>query len=320
MLTRPFAHGLAIGIALTAWLTLADTAEAQKEDILRLPEAENQIFTPEGRHFVSSGIGLFELVEGPRGIIRLPAGMEECGVNGLGLLETQPGSLWLVAACNRDDGTFLYAGRVGSNFVIRELFEIPGFFIANGVEISPAGAVLVADFNVFAPASIARVEVEEIAGELTVVGFQADFLSTPEGIASPNGLARRGGDLFVTDSPRVLKVSLGPNDEYLGTETVYTLTTTFDDLAILCSGIAVTDFINGTLILIDATGNEFTSPDLFQMPSSVEFGRPPLYQPNELIVTERGFPGDDQSNIGNRVSKVTVPPGAISTFCSPPAS
>jgi len=288
----------------------AAPAAAQKEDIVRLPEAENQLFTEDGRHFVSSGIGLYEFIAGDNGIVRLPAGMEECGVNGLARLDD-----WLIAACNRDDGNFLYAGRLTSNFVIQELFELPDFLIANGVEISPAGAILVADFNFFAPGKVARVEVEEVAGELTVTGYQGNFLAASEEIISPNGLARRDGDLFVTDSGRVLKVALGDSDEYLGTETIYSLNTTFDDLTILCSGIAVTDFVNGTLILIDAAGNTFTSPDLFEMPSSVEAGQGPIYDVNELIITERGIPGDAQSNIGNRVSKVTIPESVITTFC-----
>lgn len=292
-------------LAVVSLLTLAaSVASAQIVEVVPLAQAENQVFTPSGRHFASGGEGVVEVVASGGGFDAVQVGLDGCGSNGLAVLND-----WLIAACNPGQDNQIYAGKLveGELPVLELLFDLPNFFLANGVAISPAGAILVADFPFFGQGEVARIEVEDTGDDLVVVGYDPEFLGAAEGIEAPNGLKLDGQQLFITDNGRVLEVSLGVDDEYLGTDVFYSKATVFDDLTLLCGGVVVTDFLAGGLIFVRQDGAVFETPGgLFQVPSSVLFGQPPLYLQRDVLVTELA---------GGRISKATLPPEALMAFC-----
>ncbi len=67
-----------------------DTYNYDYNDIGRVPGPENQHFTPDGRHFISAGSGLYEVSRkqsAPTGYDIALVDLDECGVNGLADLD-----------------------------------------------------------------------------------------------------------------------------------------------------------------------------------------------------------------------------------------
>lgn len=77
-----------------------------------------------------------------------------------------------------------------------------------------------------------------------------------------------------------------------------------DDFSFVGDAVLVAYFGTGQIALLDASGKLQSSTTLlsFSFPSQVKLGRPPLFASDDLLVTEKGLLGDNQTPIGNRLS------------------
>jgi hypothetical protein len=312
----------------------------QKDKIVTLPDAENQLFTPDGRLVVTGGTGVFEVTRSGSGYRAnaLPAEVSgNCNYTGL----AQVGS-WVFTACQqRPNGPFgapdnhLLAAQVTAGQPLRfvqvdrgaSADPMDSLALPNGLATSPTGQLLVADYNLFGAAGLARLRLDLAGARPRITGFEKDWLASAHGISHPNGVRVLGNELFVSDLYFVkrfqfdaagnvpLNLPAAGGGSVKNEVLVYQGFSVLDDIQPLCGGVAVNDYLGGRLIYMAPAGPDGNGLPTYrqslasgwqslQQPSSVVLGRAPLFSGRDVLVTEKGVLLEWNSDYGNKLSRV----------------
>lgn len=322
---------------LAALLLPALAGCLQKDKLATLPDAENLLFTSDGRLLVSSGTGVVELRAQGTGHVAVPVASEAGTCNHTGLAQLGD---WVFTACQKGLGLLgtadnhllaarLVAGQPLQFVQVDRASPDPmdALAIPNGLAVSPDGRLLVADYNLFAAAGVARVALSFAGARPRIVGFEPNWLSGSHGVFHPNGVRVQGQELFVSDLSSVKRYRFdaagqvplylaAPDGRSVKNEVlVYQGLGIVDDIQPHCGGVVVTDFTGGRLVYMAPTGPDanglpgyrqaLASPlQSLQQPSAVVVGRAPLFGGHDVLVTEKGLLFDFGSPYGNRLSRV----------------
>jgi len=333
-------------MTLSTWRLLAAcllppllSACLDKDKLATVPDAENQLFTPDGRLIVTGGTGVFEIKRGTEGVVAEGASVDVSGTcNFTGLAQIGD---WVFTACQQRAGgllgapdNHLLAARVEAgrplHFVQVDRPQpdpMDQFAIPNGLAATPAGQLLIADYNLFASAAVARATIDFSAAVPRLAGLDKNWLGPAHGIGHPNGVRVTGRELFVSDVYFVKRFQFdaaGNVPLYIASPTgstvknevlVYQGATVLDDIQPYCGGVIINDFLGGRLVYAAPNGADangmptwrvglYSGLQSLQQPSSVVVGRGPLFSGYDLLVTEKGVLGELSSDYGNKLSRV----------------
>ena len=260
-----------------------------KTQLLDIPSAENTLFTPEGRLFVTGSDSVYEVTKDASGWRATALADTQANFTGL----AQRGNVVYAAAF---DGN-LYAADISAQPPAFKAIHALGMSSANGMTTGPDGALYIVNgplgSSLPAP-KIVRLRFD--AGDPMKVTEQVDWLTS--GLYFPNGLQRRGNTLLVSDSDplnvavgAIKSVAIQADGSASAPQLIGSFPSLPDDLGIAGGDILAAFYSNGQIGLIDANGNlvSQTDPLSFQNPSSVKLGQPPLFAPDDLVVTEKGL-------------------------------
>jgi hypothetical protein len=262
-----------------------------KTKLLDIPSAENILFTPEGRLFVSGGTNVFEITRDTPGWHARPLASSSGNFTGL----AQIGNV-LYANCF--DGN-LYAAVLTATPSLLPIHAL-GLTSPNGLSTGQNGELYVVNGPLSSSSppnpKIVRLKLDP-ANPLHVIE-QTDWLTT--GLSFPNGIQRRGNTLFFSDSTAAPpQLGLIKSVQILadGSAGVPQIFASFnglpDDFSFVGDKIVAASYSNGQIILIGADGQiqSQTNPMSFDTPSGVRQGQAPLFSTNELLITEKGVVG-----------------------------
>ncbi len=262
--------------------------------LLDIPGAENLVFSPTGRLFVSSGSGVFEIHKNADGRFRADSiSPESCGYTGLAIRGD-----YLYSSCG--DGRF-WATRLDAVPRLQLIHTMSGMCIANGTALGADGRIYVVDepLNVCVPdPKIKRLTIDP-ADPLKVVNEEVFVQGSPLGLLSlgignvlrfPNGLQAEGNRFYGTDGGSIFSVDLLPDGTAGAVTPILFAVDVHDDLGIAGDGLLLANFLTGRITLISKSGEilQATAPGTFTFPSSVRLGRPPMFEPTDILVTETG--------------------------------
>ncbi len=274
-----------------------------KTTLVSIPQAENIFFTDDGRLFVDGSSNVFEITRDGDAWQATPIFEGTGNFGGM----AQIGNVLYVTSF--DDGS-LYAAEL---VVTPELKLIHALDMSgpNGMVAGPDGELYINNGPISTSSlpdpRMVRVRLDP-ADPMHVIE-QSDWISS--GLSFPNGLARNGRSLFFTDAT-VLPPTLGTinrvdiqDDGSPGEiQTIATFNSIPDDLSVVGDSLLVAYYTGSAIALYrqDGTLISATSPLSFQNPSQVKVGRPPLFEPTDILVTEKGVVGDDITPLGDVLS------------------
>jgi hypothetical protein len=283
-----------------------NNACASLQELLTVPDAENMIFSADGRLFVSGGQSVIEVLKNGDDFAAQTISSGVCNFTGLAIARNT-----LYANCG--DGT-LWAGALNQTPVtISPVFNYEGMALANGLTSSADGQTLYAVDGPIATSSLPSPKIVKLkiaASNPLQIENQTTWLDLAGRF--PNGIQRRGNLLYFTDSeiPNLGRLNVVPiqNDGSAGMPLVLaTLQSLPDDFSILPDGFAVTYFLTGQVIKLNFLGEQtdgFNPLTFSTGTSQVMQGRPPLFSSTDLLVTEKGILGEQSSPIGNKLTLV----------------
>ena len=266
--------------------------------LMDLPGAENQIFTSDGRLFVSGGSAVYEIKRDADGTYqKTPITDEVTGFTGLAIRNN---ILYAASGSGR-----LFAGEISAKPLLKPIFNFSGMCIPNGMSLGPDGKLYVVDepLNFCVPdPKIVRLTLDasdpmKVTSQETWVSGTALgtlFVGVGNTQRLPNGLTRIGNRFFGTDGGSIYSVDL-QYDGSAGTVTpLFFEPTAHDEISIAGDALLTTDFFAGRLLLLSQDGRLLQETDrlLFFSPSSAKLGRPPLFEEGDIVVTETGVLGD----------------------------
>lgn len=271
----------------------------EKLVLLDFPSAENLTFSPDGRLFVSGGLGVFEVTRDAAGSFHAADIAPGCG-SGLGLA-VHRGQLYAICSGQR-----LFAGALGATPQLAEVFQLRGMCISNGMAVGADGNLYVVDepLNLCVPdPKIVRLKLDP-ADPRKVLSQETWVQGSPLGqlhlgldnvLRFPNGLQARGNRFFGTDGGSLYSVDLLPDGTAGPVTPIHFEVAVRDDLGIAGDDLLVTDFATGRIQLISQAGValQATARGLFSSPSSIRLGQPPMFAPGDILVTETGVLTDN---------------------------
>ena len=332
-------------MTLSTWRLLAAcllppllSACLDKDKLASVPDAENQLFTPDGRLIVTGGDGVYEVKRSGSAFVAERIASDVPGCNHTGLAQI---GAWLFSPCQaRPNGLLgaadnhLLAARVVAGQPLHFVEVDRGtpdpmaqLSLPNGMAVSPDGRLLLADFNLLMTAGLARITVDVGGTHPRVTLFEANWLSWQHDVYHPNGVRVAGRELFVSEVNSVKRFQFDANGNVPLTQPapggrtvknevlVFQGVTVVDDIQPLCGGVAVDDFAGGRLVYMAPTGPDSNGLPTYrqgvssslaslQSPSSVQLGRAPMFSGRDILVTEKGLIGELTSDIGNKISRI----------------
>ncbi len=283
------------GPKITAADLCVSTDCGERTVLLDLPGAENLTFADDGRLFVSGGQGLFEIHKQADGRFRAePISTEAAGFTGLAVRGSH-----LYAASG--DGR-LWGGALTATPQITPIHTMSGMCIANGTALGADGNLYVVDepLSLCVPdPKIKRFVIDPqdplkiLKEEVWVQGSALGLLSVGVGntLRFPNGLQADGTRFYGTDGGSIYAVDLLADGSAGAVMPIYFNVDVHDDLGLIEGGVLLANFLTGRISLISREGKllQATAPATFSFPSSVRVGRPPMFEPTDLVVTETGL-------------------------------
>lgn len=259
-----------------------------KTQLLDIPSAENTLFTPDGRLFVTGSDSVYEITKDSSGWHATSLATTKANFTGL----AQRGDVVYAAAF---DGN-LYAARITDKVPAFTAIHALGMSSANGMTSGPDGSLYIVNGPLGSSLPDPKIIRLRFGSDPMTVTEQVDWLTT--GLYFPNGLQRRGSTLLVSDSDP-LNVAIGAiksveiqSDGSAGTpQLIGSFPSLPDDLGVVGNSELAAFYSNGQIGLIDASGTLLsqTDPLSFENPSSVKLGQPPMFAPDDLVVTEKGL-------------------------------
>ena len=287
--------GAADGVATVDPASLCVSSSCgSKSVLLEIPGAENLLFAPDGRLFVSGSESVYEITRDAAGWHATPLYEDGCNFTGLALRGN-------VLYANCFDGQ-LYAGSIAAAPVRLQAIHDLGLGAPNGMATGSDGALYLANGPVATTAlpdpKIVRLR---FGSDPFQVIEQSDWLPLTVGLDFPNGVQWANGRLYFSQST-VLPVQLGAirtvtinADGSAGAvQTVGSFLGLPDDFSIAGEHVLYTSYSNNQIGLLSPAGAILaqTTPLIsFENPSSIKPGRPPLFAPDEIVVTEKGVIG-----------------------------
>lgn len=271
--------------------------------LVDIPDAENLVFSADGRLFVSGGLQVYEVSRDGTGFVAQAIADSDCNFTGLAIRDNV-----LYAACG---GGQLYAGELTAAPRLTTIYTLADMCLPNGITIGPDRQLYVVDATLNANSQaclppnprIDRLSInpdnplEILSQELWLQGSAAGGLAfgLDNQLRFPNGLRSEGSAFFGTDGGSVYAVAQLPGGAAGEVIPLYFTPTELDDLGLLSDGILVTDFFQGRVFLLSRAGAELqsTDPGRFSSPSSVRLGQAPMFLPTDILVTEKGVLGDN---------------------------
>ncbi|HEX4842997.1 MAG TPA: hypothetical protein VFV57_04950 [Limnobacter sp.] len=280
---------------------------AEITPLLDIPDAENLLFSNDGRLFVSGGRNVYEVRAKTDGSYEaLALAEQECNFTGLAIARNT-----LYANCG--DGR-LWAGMLKTQGMrLAPVFQMEGLGLANGLVDGPEGNTLyLADGPLPGSAlpSPKLVKLQLDPQDPLKVVSQSTWLDLAGRF--PNGVQRTGRVLFFSDStPPALgqlnAVTIRPDGSPSTPLVLSQFNAIPDDFSVLAGGYALTYFVTGQVVRLglDGTVQESFDPFTFSTGASqVRVGRPPMFKSTDLLVTEKGLLGEQDSPVGNRLTLV----------------
>jgi hypothetical protein len=314
----------------------------EKEKIVTIPDAENLLFTSQGDLLVNGGKSIYQVIsqtnsDGSTTYSR--ASVYEgakCSFGGI----AQQGD-WVFSVCKEMyfkwkgftfklvQDTHLLAANLNERPLNFQALDqglehdpLDAMTIPNGIAFSPTGALIIADTNFFAQSNVGRITLDYSGNLPQVAQFEPNWLGSEYGFETPNGPRVVGDTLYISDANKVRRLVFNEAGEIpllftnAGGDEVsnlpddnlfYTGGVIVDDILPYCDGIAVTQFLAGTLVYQDAQGGRYkTLPFSFDSPSALAIGEGPMFDGSDLMVTEKGVILEFNSGIGNQLSRVPM--------------
>lgn len=281
--------------------------------LVSIPDAENILFTPEGRLFVTGGLNVYEISKMPSGeFIATAVADSECNFTGL----AQKGNI-LYAVCG--DSRF-FAGEINDAPLLTQIYTFEeAMCIPNGTTVGSDGKIYVIDEPLDPTClppdpRIVRLTIDPndpykvIEQETWLQGGPLGllFLNIDQSMRFPNGLAHIGNTFYSTDGGVVFKTELLPDGSASPPESIFFEPTAHDDLSVTDDeqSLLVTDFFGGKILQLDLDGNVMQQTNLltFSFPSAVQQARPPMFEHGDILVTEKGVLQDTFTPIGNQLT------------------
>jgi hypothetical protein len=280
-----------------------ESACGTKTELVSIPQAENIFFTDDGRLFVSGSQNVYEITGAGDVFQATPIFPGSGNFGGM----AQRGDV-LYVTCFTDGS--LYAAQLTPQPQLARIHALD-MAIPNGMTAGPDGELYINNGPL--PTSglpdprMVRLRLDP-ADPMRVVE-QTDWLS--QGMEFPNGLARRGNSLFFTDAAllpptlgMVKRVNINADGSPSAIETVTTFNGLPDDLSVVADALLVTFYSQSAIALYGQDGTPIaqSAPLSFQNPSQAAAGRPPMFAPTDILVTEKGLVGDDVTPLGDVLS------------------
>ncbi len=321
---------LILWVVLSMFAAVAAGCGPRQTVVRGLGNAENSLFTPDGRLFIS-GADIWEIKQADRGhqAVSLAAD-HNCQFSGMAQYK---GHLFAICYADGNGDAWLTRAELTDHPVFEKIFQLTGFSLANGMALDDGGHLYIADSTVVnAKGKIVRLSLTDDSIPQVVESSRMAWLKAEEGAQSPNGMTIVGDTLFFSNIDTTRAGSMFTNikrttiveDGHGPVETVFERTalrnsSLIDDFtSIEVQGrifLIAADYLKGTILAIDAqsTGLSIplheTDPDKFAGPTSCIVGRGIGFDSEDLLVTEGGIVTiDPSSNFGNRLSTVRFEP------------
>lgn len=294
------------GAEVAATQACFENACAQLIPLLDIPDAENLIFSAEGRLFVSGGTNVFEVSKSGEAYAAAPLAAQDCNFTGLAIARNT-----LYANCG--DGS-LWAGSLNARpMAIQRIFQMTGVAFANGLVDGPDGRSLYLADGPLPTTSLPSPKLVKLSLDAVnpmKVLTQTTWLNLPGRF--PNGIQRKGDLIYFTESQppslgQLNSVQIQADGSAGGLTRVAALSTIPDDFSILADGFAVTYFVTGQVVRLGSRGeviSQFREGTFTTGTSQARQGVPPMFSATDLLVTEKGLLGESFTPIGNRLTLV----------------
>ena len=266
-------------------------------ELVRIPDAENIHFTPEGRLFVTGGGDAHEVIKhSDDSYEALPLSDGSCNFTGM----AQKGDT-MYFVCG--DGE-LFAAPLDNMNDFQLIFQMEGMCIANGTALGADGNLYVVDEPldptcIVLDPKIVRLNIDpadnmKISSQETWLpssGLGLLAFGVGEDIRLPNGLAVSGNRFYSTAGGTIFSVDLLEDGSAGPVTPIFFEPTAHDDLSIAGDTLLVTDFFGGRIFQLSLDGEVLQQTSLltFDSPSSVQLARPPMFRPDDILVTEKGL-------------------------------
>jgi len=289
-------------VAVTPASLCVASSCGSKTRLVTIPDAENLLFTPNGRLFVSGGTNVFEIGKSGSVFTATPLLEGSCNFTGLALRGE-------VLYANCLDGQ-LYAARLTAQPRLAAIHRY-GLASPNGLAAGPDGELYAVNGPLATSAlpdpKIVRLRFDPI--DPLRVTEQSIWLALDPLLSQPNGVQVQGRTLYFSESSaptqgRITTVDIQA-DGRPGTPQVLTSFNSLPDDFSLSGGLLLASyFSSGQIGLFNASGAlvSTTDPMSFDSPSQVRLGQPPLFAPTDVLVTEKGLIGENESTNGNVLS------------------
>lgn len=284
-----------------------DSSCGEKTVLLTIPDAENLLFSADGRLFVSGGTNVYEVTRNGEEWVATPLLDGSCNFTGLAIQRNT-----LYANCFDKQ---LYAARLTAHPQLRPIHQYD-IAAPNGLTDGPGNTLFLANgplaTNALPNPQLRRLKLDDLDPMKVVT----DEVWTRQGLLGPNGVQRKDNTIYVANTglgglAEIRAYDIQADGSAGEGRQVASLLTVPDDFSIVRDSFLIAGFGTSQIFLANPDGSSTSSALLsFSFPSQVRVGRPPLFAPTDILVTEKGILGDNTSPIGNVLSvfrKTTTP-------------